>query len=523
VEGEYLAISEIGRSVQEREPVSRTLRDLAAVGFRHGRLIAIVFFGVLIGGTLAGLFLPSTYESEMKLLVQRERVDPLVSAQPTAPPQPSRGLLTEEELNSEVELLQSQDLLEKVVITLSLHEQKSGSAIGRLFSNDSADQPRQVAEAVRSLKDNLTVAALEQTNLISVKYRASDPQRAAQVLKAMANLYLEKHLAVHRPAGQFQFFEQQAEEYRKKLDAAEAQLATFTREKGTVSAQMERDISLQKLSEFEAGLQQTRAQIAETRDRIAALEKQAADAPERLITQISTDANARLLQELKSTLLTLELQRTELLSKFTPTYRPVQEVEAKIAQTRAAITAAETNPLSNEVTDRDPTYEWIRAELAKARSELKALEARATATTKTIAAYRENSRRLNQQGIAQQELLRSAKAYEENYLLYLRKREEARITDEMDKRGILNVAVAEEATAPSLPSSSPWLYAVSTFLLAILLSVGSALVADYLDPSFRTPDEVRAILRVPVLAAVPAGVLEGRPLLLSTGDGKAGA
>ena len=44
------------------------------------------------------------------------------------------------------------------------------------------------------------------------------------------------------------------------------------------------------------------------------------------------------------------------------------------------------------------------------------------------------------------------KTAEDNYLLYLRKREEARISDALDGKKIVNVTIAEAATVPVLPS-----------------------------------------------------------------------
>jgi capsular polysaccharide biosynthesis protein len=38
---------------------------------------------------------------------------------------------------------------------------------------------------------------------------------------------------------------------------------------------------------------------------------------------------------------------------------------------------------------------------------------------------------------------------------------------------------------------------------ATLGSVGAAFVADYLDPAFRTPQQLGECLRMPVLAALP--------------------
>src|SRR5205085_270090 len=208
---------------------------------------------------------------------------------------------------------------------------------------------------------------------------------------------------------------------------------------GTVSAELEKEITIRKLSDFEGELRESRASVAETERRIASLERQQASTPSRLTTQIRTTDNAVLLQEMKSTLLTLELKRTELLGKFAPEYPPVQEVETQIAQAREALTGAEGNPVREEVTDRDTTHEWITGELAKARAELSSLQARVAATAQIVDRYRAQARQLNEAGIRQQDLLRSAKTAEENFLLYSRKQEEARISDALDRNRILNV------------------------------------------------------------------------------------
>src|SRR2546430_15932346 len=102
-------------------------------------------------------------------------------------------------------------------------------------------------------------------------------------------------------------------------------------------------------------------------------------------------------------------------SKFEPTYRPVQEVEQQIAQTKAAIEAAEKAPLRDETTDRDPTYEALRSELAKSQTDLAALEARATAAASLVRSHQKESQELDNKEALHQDMLRAAKADEENY------------------------------------------------------------------------------------------------------------
>jgi uncharacterized protein involved in exopolysaccharide biosynthesis len=209
------------------------------------------------------------------------------------------------------------------------------------------------------------------------------------------------------------------------------------------------------------------------------------------------------MQNMKSKLLELELKRTELLSKFEPTYRPVQEVEEEIAQTKAAIEAAEKAPLRDETTDRDPTYEALRSELEKAKAELAAKEAGASAATALVRSYRNENEQLGRKELLHQDMVRNAKADEENYMLYLRKAEEARISDALDRQRFSNVVVAEPAAVPFTPQARWVLVVILGGLFASLASVMLAFVVDRWDPSIRTPEEVESILGAPVVAAFP--------------------
>jgi uncharacterized protein involved in exopolysaccharide biosynthesis len=477
---------------------SFTLRDFLAIGFRQRRLIIKTFLGIFSTAIVFAFLLPKKYEAQMKILVRHERAEAVVSPERESPVQ-WRTEVSEEELQSEAELIRSRDLLGKVVVACDL--QKLGG--GSFWSKEGDNEDQKIARAVLKLEKDLAVQPIKLTNLISVSYKGRDPQRAAKVLNSLAGLYLEKHLAMHRAPGQFEFFHQQAQEYRKALSSAEEKLTTFSRDQGVVNPTLEKEISVRKLAEFEAESKGARVTIAETRERIRTLESQLATLPKRETTQVRTSDNPQLMQTMKSKLLELELKRTELLTKFEPTYRPVQEVEEQIAQTRAAIAAAEHAPLKDEITDRDPTYEALRAELAKSKTELAATQARAAATTFLIRTYRNENQQLDRKELLRQDMVRAAKADEENYMLYLRKEEEARISDALDRQRFSNVVVAEPATVPFTPQARWLLVALLGMLFAGVASVVLAFVMDRWDPSFRTPEEVESFLGTPVVAAFP--------------------
>jgi uncharacterized protein involved in exopolysaccharide biosynthesis len=475
-----------------------SLRDVMAVGFRHKRIAMLCFFGFLLGSVLAALFQPAQYRATTKFLVDRERQDPVVS-----PEQNSsvvmRSEVTEEELNSEIELLQSGDVLRQVVTSCGLDHVKSL----REYILGPMTPEKRIARATERLQNALQIEPIKKSDLISVTYTSPDPRLAARVLQALGDAYIQKHVDVHTAPGQVKFFDQETERYKKDLNDAETQLKVFSEQPDGVAPQMTRDITLQKLSEFRSSLQQTRAEMASTEQRINTLQKQAGITPERLTTSMRQQDDAQVLQGLKNTLMTLELKRTELLTKYQPTYPLVQEADKQIADTKASIAKEEAKPLKEETTDRNPTYSWINQELAKAKSEFSGLQARAAAQTAIVAKYEDEARDLEKKGLLEQDLLRTVKTDEENYLLYQRKREQARMTEALDRTRIVNVAIAEQPVVPSLPSNSPVVVMLIGVLLAIVVTLGAVFIREYLDRSFRTPAEVSAELNIPVLAAVP--------------------
>ena len=491
------------RKRSTRPPLTE-LRDLLAIGLRHRRLVTFSFLGLMAGVLLSLFLLPPRYKATTKILVKRERPDFVVTSDRSDTQQPPPTAVTETELNSEIELMKSQDLLEKVVMACGLQNLSSSSKwfAWLHFSSGAQDSNKILTAASRDLEKSMGLELLPKTSLISVTYEDTDPRQAAHVLDSFVNSYMEKHLAVHRPAGTLAFFREQTKQYGEGLKAAESRLSEFTQAEGTVSPGQQKGSTLQKLSEFQGNLKETQAAIAETQQRIRTLQDQASTVPSRLTTQVRSADNPQLIEQLKSTLLNLELKRTELVQKFDPSYRLVQEVDTEIKQTQSAIESAGKSKLMDETTDSNPTYQWVDSELAKAQSQLSSEQARATALSRSVQAYEKQASDLDQKEVIQEGLLRDKNAEEANYLLYMRKQEEARISDALDESRIINVAVVEPVAVPVVPSRSRPLVLFLGFLAAIIVSLGVAVVAEYLDPSLRTSEDIQEFLDLPVLASV---------------------
>jgi uncharacterized protein involved in exopolysaccharide biosynthesis len=209
------------------------------------------------------------------------------------------------------------------------------------------------------------------------------------------------------------------------------------------------------------------------------------------------------LQVLEGTLSALELKHTEMAAHFEPAYPPLRDLETQIAQAQQQLAQAKATPLREDTTDSNPTYLWLTEELVKSRADLATINAKASASLRNVQLYRQMALDLGQKQLEQQDLIRNAKVEEGNFLLYLNKREEARISDALDSKRIVNVAIAEAATLPAQPVRSQWLLILLGALLAVVASTAAAFAADYVDPSLRTAAEVESVLQIPILAVMP--------------------
>ena len=160
-------------------------------------------FGVCVSGLVLAIavryaFTEAKYEANMKVLVRKGRADAPVSATESALLDLTRMAITEEELNSEVELVRDDEVLRWVV-----EETGVGGRdwLHSLRLNEGNAQ--RVERAARRLTKQLQVQPVKKTNLIAISYAAEDPRVAAKVLKSVANPYLDKHM-IREAAGKRQ-------------------------------------------------------------------------------------------------------------------------------------------------------------------------------------------------------------------------------------------------------------------------------------------------------------------------------
>src|SRR5262249_45960452 len=114
-----------------------TVRDMLRPLFRHRLVMVFTFSTIFLLSILVAVVWGGHYwVATMQVLVARERLDPAVTPQPTAAVQEAAKVVTTDDVDSEVELLQGRDMLREVAQTCKLADSGSSSSSRK----DSHDQ-----------------------------------------------------------------------------------------------------------------------------------------------------------------------------------------------------------------------------------------------------------------------------------------------------------------------------------------------------------------------------------------------
>lgn len=489
------------RPSTREEFVNISWRDAVAPLFRRKKMLVSTFMILLAAAIFVGIVMPPQFTSHMSILVNRERLDPPVTTEVTTQ-MPNDGYrpVTPEEINSEAELLRSRDVLEKVVFANGL-QNKEGKSLLDMFHSGRDDAER-VERAVRSLAKKLKVEKVADSNLIEVAYSSSDPRLAYGILKSLAEFYTEKHVAIHQPPGAYEVFAQQAQKYQQALKDSEDKLSSFEKQPDAEAPDLERSNLAAQVTTSVGQMYSIEQTIASDEQRISSDQEQMKITPQRSETKQDVEAANYLLQSLGNALLAAQQKRAQLTMKYSQNHPLVQEADEEVAESKAAIAQAEKSPYVNQETDRDPTFELLREDLAKTNLDLASERANLTAVKRSIGSMQNQMADLGQKSITQQALLRDVKANEGNYLLYLSKREQEEASGALDKTRIANVSIAVPPASPALPTHGfPFILLVGMGL-ALVLATAAAYIVDYFDRSFHTPAQVIDILDIPVVVSI---------------------
>lgn len=241
-----------------------------AVWQRKGTILtATALVGVL--AFVGAHAIAPTYKSDAMLLIEPR--EPSFSA---SGPNASTVEPMPDELNvaSQVQLLQSIDLMKQVARDLKLHErsefdpESSPSALTDfLVLFGLKKNPLELApeeRVLKAFKEKLSVYQVEKSRVIGIEFSSKDPQLAADVPNAMADVYrsLQSGAKLDSNSEAVRWLETEIANLREKVREAEQKVAEYRSRAGLMSLGSDQSFSSKQLSDISTELARVRGERA---------------------------------------------------------------------------------------------------------------------------------------------------------------------------------------------------------------------------------------------------------------------
>ena len=484
---------DLKRIVEEEDEPEKgvAVERLRAAWGRRKWLAVLVFAFPFAAAASMIVSLPTFYRSTALVLVERQQV-PEAFVKPTVTSEIETRLQT---ISQEI---LSRSRLEALITQFGLYPR-----LRNQMPNEEVLE-RMRKDITLELKTTDTKGRPSATTAFALSYRGPDPQMVALVTNTLASFYVEENLKVRerQATGTADFLKAQLAETRKRLDVLEARVSEFRRRyMGELPQQMPANMAtLENLNTQLRLNNDNQIRAAERRDSLTTLLAEAASAPQAFGTPSGAPSAAepgparlaRLRQELASAL-----------SRYTERHPTVVRLKAEIAATERE-PAEPTGDQAGAGYASNPYVLRLRETLSAADSEAKVLKNEAQHLRAAIAAYQarvENTPKREQEF---QEVSRDYDTTKQLYESLVKRHEEAQLAESMEQRQkgeqfrILDPAVPSQT--PAAPNRLKLL--VVSLVLSIGLAGGALMVAEALDTSFHSANELREFSSVPVLVGI---------------------
>ncbi len=345
-----------------------------------------------------------------------------------------------------------------------------------LFSDGS--QPDPAATTIDTLMESLEIRQVLGTRLLDVDYVSHDPNLAYEIADSFVQEYTALELTHWREVAEKTagFLRSRMGELRQAIEASEAKLNDFAREKGILTLDEGQEISLRKLGDLSEQVTQLRARLTALEARQEVLKSAGPDSlPMNLRTETIIDLENKLYQ--------LKQQEASLSARFGRNWPARLQTEHELAEVRAQLRQEREGVLKQagqEYLTVQKNYQQLAAQLER------------------------ETRKANKAGedLLQYSLLRSeAQGNKDLHAALLQRLKEVTLTSSSE---VGNVRLIEPV---GLPRSPYWPRKANVLMIAcavgLLFGLGAAIVMESMGKVVETPEDVERCLGIACLGSIP--------------------
>lgn len=453
---------------------------------RHWLLIIPFCLSMIVGIYLV-ITLPRVYESQTMILIQPQRVPTNIVRD-----------IVESDINARITTL-SQRILSRTNLENIIKDFK-------LFSGPEYDKMF-LEEKVKSLEKRISVRVTQGGNRnadsFSITFRGEDPEKVMRVTSSLATSFIDENLKIResQAIGTNIFLEDELESMRRRLIETEQNLKDY-RERNMGGLPEQLDSNLRILGSLNDQLTSVQSALRDAKLRLTSIEGSELETGGAPIGRgLSEDQSPTSLSQLREQLETFR-------SRYTDRHPDVVRLKKMVAELEAQLRTVDEGYDVDSGTSSGAMPRFSATYLRQRRAinaEVERLENEKHNLLAQIAVYKKRVEDTPKREQELQSLQRDYNNINHTYNSLLGRQLEAQIAVNMEKKQKgEQFRVLDPARVGQAPVE-PNMKILFLIIMAAGIGLGGGLIflLEYLDTSFKEPEEIEAFLNLPVLATIP--------------------
>ena len=453
-----------------------TLASLGGVFRRRWRVIGATMLLTVLAAVAAALLITPQYDAVARIRITPAKLAPLDFE--TAKDQPLDQAL----VNSEIATIRSRDVARRVVTRFGLQGDPEFTPEGNPAPASPVAIAHRIETATSAVVQRLTVTQQERSYVLAIGFRARDAAKAARIANAVALAYIDSTADFQASTATRQTETGQTALLRlsREAEAAAASVARYRADSGIVQGGGVGTINDQQVGPISQQLASAKAEAAALRSNVAAAERQIAAGGSDAVSAV---LSAPVITDLRRQRTEAERQRAQLAARYGEKFPALVQSKQQI-----------------EALDQQIRLEQTRI-IEGLRSEARSASAKATDLAQQLTALKQEIALNNQAAVRADGLQRKADAATTAYNRMagtVQQAAQAQRSSQPQARVLESAVVLARPTYPNRSAIG-----VAGMLVGFVLGIGAAAVAEAVQSTIRTPEEIETMLGVPHIAAIP--------------------
>lgn len=473
------------------------LRDYWKVVLKRRNSVLTFFSVIVIIVTIGTLTTTPVYKATTRVLIDREYKNLAEIKEVYYDP------YSEDFYQTQYELIKSTATAMRVVKNLNLEQnpefnpalkkpevglfQSFLGGIKNIFRSGSKTDKNEITDnataLARKIQGGLKVEPVKNSRIVNISYEYPEPRLAAAIADGIANAYVEQVLDIKMSTARqaVEWMTRKIEEQKKKLEESQQALQAYMKDKDIVELENKEAVTPLKLQNLSYQLIQAEAKRREAEALYNQVKGLGNNTPEALT--VPAIAGDPVIQALRTEEIKIEKDIIEMSKKF-------GEKHPQMVRLKEDLRAV-----------RDKIASEVKRAIQAIKNDYELAKAKETSLRHQFAQGKGEALALSEKAIQYGVLKREVESNQQMYEALLKKLKETSIIEEVRP---FNISIIDRAEVPKYPiRPRKLLNILLSIIVGLFGGIGIAFFLEYLDNTFKTPDDVEEKLSVPLLGVIP--------------------